>query len=68
MQKPLLIDNQNDEASIKLNAASSGAFVEALLNPPGPNEMLRKALLDYRRTVISNDGSVSPAIRDKGLQ
>lgn len=34
-----------------LSARDSRAFVEALLNPPAPNDALRAAFADYRRAV-----------------
>jgi len=36
-----------------LNAQESQAFVEALLNPPGPNQALRDAAGHYRRAIRS---------------
>jgi uncharacterized protein (DUF1778 family) len=38
---------------IELNAAQSRAFVEVLLNPPEPNEALRKAFRRHSRIVVS---------------
>ena len=37
----------------ELNDADSAAFIEALLNPPEPNEALRKAAEIYRQRRLS---------------
>jgi uncharacterized protein (DUF1778 family) len=34
-----------------LSPRDSRSFVDALLNPPEPNELLRAAYADYRRAV-----------------
>jgi len=38
---------------LRLNESQSRAFVEALLNPPEPNEALQEAAGEYRQDVIS---------------
>ena len=38
---------------LRLNGSQSRAFVEALLNPPEPNEALQQAADEYRQDVIS---------------
>lgn len=42
-----------DRETLRLNARESVAFVEALLQPQGPNEALRQAAAEYHRSVIS---------------
>ena len=48
-----------EQEAITLSPRASRAFVEALLNPPAPNEHLRAAFADYKRGVA--DGSIRPA-------
>lgn len=42
-----------EHAIIRLNPDESRQFIEALLNPPEPNEALRRAFLEHKRTVDS---------------
>ena len=39
---------------LKLNLEDSQAFVDALLNPPSPNEALKKAALRHKQLISSN--------------
>jgi uncharacterized protein (DUF1778 family) len=43
----------HDHAEVELNSLDSQAFVETLLNPPAPNEVLRAAAEYYRRVLAS---------------
>jgi uncharacterized protein (DUF1778 family) len=43
----------HDHAELALNSRESVAFVEALLNPPTPNQALRAAAKYYRQVVTS---------------
>ncbi|MDV2995231.1 MAG: hypothetical protein N4J56_004885 [Chroococcidiopsis sp. SAG 2025] len=38
---------------LKLNLEDSEAFVDAILNPPSPNEALKKAALRFKQTMQS---------------
>lgn len=39
--------------TLKLSLEDSNAFVEAILNPPPPNEALKSAALQYKKTMSS---------------
>jgi uncharacterized protein (DUF1778 family) len=41
------------QQTLLLSLADSEAFVEALLNPPQPNEALKTAAQDYRQRMMS---------------
>lgn len=47
---PCLPSNEEDQI-LKLNSEDSEAFVEALLNPPLPNEALLAGAALYRQTI-----------------
>lgn len=42
-----------DHEVIRLSVEDSRAVVEALLNPPEPNEQLRKAAEEYQRLIVN---------------
>ncbi|MDX8490016.1 DUF1778 domain-containing protein [Mesorhizobium captivum] len=44
----------SETASIQLSAADQLALVEAIMNPPEPNEALRKAADAYKGLVIES--------------
>ncbi|MDX8499232.1 DUF1778 domain-containing protein [Mesorhizobium sp. VK4C] len=44
----------SEAASIQLSAADQLALVEAIMNPPEPNEALRKAADAYKSLVIES--------------
>nr|WP_292423823.1 DUF1778 domain-containing protein [Mesorhizobium sp.] len=43
-----------ETARIQLSAADQLALIEAIVNPPEPNEALRKAFDAYKRLVIES--------------
>lgn len=43
--------------TLKLSLEDSSAFVEALLNPPGPNDALVAAALHYKQVIQNNDAN-----------
>lgn len=42
-----------EHEQLRLNESQSRALVEALLNPPEPNDALHQAASEYRRDVVS---------------
>lgn len=48
-----------EQEEMILSPRASRAFVEALLNPPAPNEHLRAAFADYKQGLA--DGSIRRA-------
>lgn len=40
---------------ILLTEQDKKVFFEALMNPPEPNDFLKKAMADYKKTVVSKD-------------
>jgi len=47
MSAPETVDSHVDSTSIELSERDQQAFLEALLNPPEPNDALRRAAAAY---------------------